>query len=313
MLLTSCCTLRSLVLVSAVAAVLTAQAVAGTLRVGAGLFQPAQATPLQWEDTELRAETRRDNETILLTLKVAGAPARSLALPDELQQVTALRRHGERLIVIGWMNSALASMVLLVDWRLGQVVDQFWAYAPSVSPDGSMVAFERFYPSHGVQGEESQYRLYRTTEPPQANRLTLSPNGSALRDAGLAAWPSDTVNGPRPNTGVAATRAHHRLSPLVWSADSSRFAVVDGRGTEAQVLLVMPGTLSVVQRHLISAPEALCLSAGRVPKGCPMVPTEAVALRHLADAVELVVDLGTSSAQARRLRLPLGGFSPVDR
>lgn len=313
MLLTSCCTLRALVLASTVAGVLTSQAVAGTLRVGAGLFQPAQATPLQWEDTELRAKTRRDKETFLLTLEVAGAPTRSLVLPDELQQITALRRHGERLIVIGRMNSALASMVLLVDWRLGQVVDQFWAYAPSISPDGSTIAFERLYPSHGVQGEESQYRVYRTPESPQANRPTLSRNGSALRDAGLAAWPSDTVNGPRPNTGVPATSAHHRLSPLVWSADSTRFAVVDARGTEAQVLLVVPGTLPLVQRHTISAPGALCLPVGKVPKDCPTVPIEAVALRHLADAVELAVDLGARSAPTRRLRLPLGGFTPVDR
>ncbi|HEX5687897.1 MAG TPA: hypothetical protein VFY73_28100 [Ideonella sp.] len=298
-----------LALAAAFAGVPTAQAAPGTLRVAAGLFQPAQAAPLQLDDTELRASTRRDGDAVLLRLEAAGTPARSLALPDELQQVTALRRHGDRLVVTGWMNSALASLVLVVDWRQAQVIDQFWAYAPSISPDGSLIAFERFYPSHGVQGEESQYRFYRTAESPQANRPALAPNGSASRDVGLAAWPADLAAGPRPNTGVPAARAHHRLSPLAWSADSTRFAVVDAQGSAAQVLLFTPNASPLARSHPIASPEALCLPVRATPRGCAAVPTEAVSLRHAADAVELSVHAGGGRAKPRSLSLPLAAFS----
>ncbi|WP_374563851.1 hypothetical protein [Ideonella sp.] len=306
----------SLTLATAFAAGLAtapAHAAHGTLRVAAGLFQPAQAAPLQLADSELRAATRRDGDALVLDLQPAGGPAHALALPEELQQVTALRRHGERLIVTGWMNSALASMVLVVDWRRAELADQFWAYAPSISPDGSLVAFERFYPSHGVQGEESQYRVYRTAESAQANRPTLAATGSALRDVGWAALPADTASGPRPNTGVGAAQAHHRLSPLVWSADSTRFAVVDGQGSAAQVLLVTPAA-ALVQAHPITSPDALCLPGRSAAKGCPVVPTEAVSLQHTTDAVALSVDLGRGQARPRGLRLPLSDFTAaVDR
>ncbi len=304
----------SLALATAFASGLTttpAHAAPGTLRVAAGLFQPAQAAPLRLADAELRATTRRDGDSIVLDLSPAGAPTHTLALPDELQQVTALRRLGDRVVVAGWMNSALASMVLIIDWRRAELVDQFWAYAPSISPDGSLIAFERFYPSHGVQGEESQYRFYRTAESPQANRPGLAPTGSALRDAGWAALPADTAAGPKPNIGVAAAQAHRRLSPLVWSADSTRFAVVDAQGSAAQVLLVTPAAAALVQAHPIASPDALCLPGRSAAKGCPVVPTEAVSLQHAADAVELSVDLGKGQAKARSLRLPLNGFAVV--
>lgn len=286
-----------------------AQAGPGALRVGGGLFEPAQAALVSFSDQALRAHARHEDGRVLLTLEPAGAPARTLALPDELQQPRVMRRHGDRLVVTGWMNSALASMVLLVDWRSAQVLDQFWAYAPSISPDGSLIAFERFYPSHGVQGEESQYRIYRTAESPEANRPALGATGSMLRDAGVAAWPADGAAGPRPNVGVPDARAHHRLSPLVWSADGTRFAVVDAQGASAQVLLVKPGATPVVEAHAIASPEALCLPVRGAAKGCPAVPTEAVSLRHASDAVELSVQLGTPKSAPRSVRLPLAGFT----
>lgn len=298
----------------------TAQAApAALVKTGAGLFQPASAPAKRWADEQLNASAVREANGWALLLQRPGAEPMRLPLPEELVQVTHLQRQGDRLVVTGWMNSALATAVVLVDWAQGSIVDQFWGYEVSVSPDASSIAFVRFHPSHFVQGEESQYRLYRTAWSAEANRrdvpaaLVRQGAVSRERDAGAAVFPLAAEERWRPNVQVPANQAHRHQSPLVWSADSQRLAFIDLQGGVARLVVVTVGAGNRAARtatQVLSRTDRLCLpSLGGT--GCPGVAVEAVRLRFVGDAVDIQVAPGGKALASAARQLPLAELQPL--
>lgn len=293
-----------------------AQGAGGTpqpgLKVGNGLFQPATA-PLparQWEG--LQASVTRAGPALEVRWRVPGQPEALLALPDEMAQVTGLHLHQGRLVVTAWMNGALATAVAVIDLAQARLLDVFWGYGVSVSPDASAIAFVRFHPSQFVSGPEDQYRLYRTALSNELNRADVPADwpgtGQAWRerDVGQPLYPLAREQRWRLNVEVPEAQAHRRLSPLQWSPDGRRLAWLDVQAGRVRLLVAevegAPGTERVLV-HELARPEALCL--GRPGAACGTVPTEGVSFRWTAQGLDIAVQpAGRGPERMRRVSWP---------
>src|SRR5439155_16929951 len=105
---------------------------------------------------------RQDDGTFLITsgehgnfkLEVTrpGRQVDAVALPDDVEQINSIDpAPGNKVIVIG-MASGLNDTVEIVDTLNPRVLDHFWAYDPTLSPDGQFISFIKFFPPHFVEG-----------------------------------------------------------------------------------------------------------------------------------------------------------------
>ena len=291
------------------------------LRTSGGLFDPEAAALPSWEgDGESASVVRRDGG-LALHIEGGGRPGLRAALPEEMLQATGVFRSGQKLVVTGWMNGALAGVVAIVDARTAQIVDRFWGYAVSVSPDAAAVAFVRFHPSYLVTGSESQYRVYRTARSPAENRLDL-PAGWAtgerhvpLRDVGQALYPLKRDERWRDNVEVPDALAHQRLSPLSWSADGRRLAFLDRQGESVSVVVAEWAGESTAHRVSVKAAvladySTLCTDRMTTAANCAHLPAEAMGFEWRTDALTVTAMTGGGSA-THSLRVPQTLLRPV--
>lgn len=215
--------------------------------VSDGVFDPRRPKEVVYadEDVQLRAiASPSEREPVLISVVSQGGPERRVSLPPEIAQVHSILRssaYADKVIVTGWMNSALAVGVVVLDLRQLAVVDYFWAYHPTPSPNGRYLAFVKFFPSHFVEGPEDQYRLYDLALSPQKNRdspapMPGDPGPDPKVDVGLPLYPAAAAL--RDNLGLTEEEAHHRASDFHWSADSLQLAFADYQAEQMRLIHV---------------------------------------------------------------------------
>ena len=276
-----------------------------------------------FRDAEVSAKVVKTPAGLGLSLSAAGVDRPSVvALGAAVDAVSAIKRSGDKLLVLGRLGPGDAAEVSVIDLRALALFDRFWAIQPALSPDGKLIAFVRFYPLGGVVGRESQYRVYRLGLSPVQNRSEFAKPApgdigpSALQDVGFALYPSYGGKPAQDNTDVPESLAHQHGSALFWSADSKSVGFVDAQGGTARTVVVSFADDASVNRVRVARLASLgnlCLRGAAV-RGCKMMPIESVTLKFetAADAVRVTL-LDRSSNQAMRtLDLPLNSFVPAE-
>ncbi|WP_374562883.1 hypothetical protein [Ideonella sp.] len=206
--------------------------------------EPSAAVSVkEYQDESLTARAVASASKSALSLRLQDGTNREIQLSRDVERVDLMARHGDRLAIVNQLFGGGAE-VMVVDWKSGEVVDRFWCYAPSLSPDHSSIAFVRFYPTHFVNSPESQYRVYRLDRTPAQNRQSSKDQaagiGSPAADLGLAVYPTGR-RAMRPNVEVPEAEAHQHMSTLVWSRDSKALAFVDAIGPKVEAVVVKVG------------------------------------------------------------------------
>jgi hypothetical protein len=268
------------------------------------------AADARFADATVQAQVVRKDDQLSLNLQTA-AGQRSVKLSDAVDRVQAIHRFGDRLVVLGRLGEGGATEVCIVEVSNGRIADRFWAYDPAVSPDGSMVAFVRFYPRHFSDGVESQYRLYRVGSSSDADQAPADKNHARV-DAGQPVF-ADAAQGrtPRANFGVADAVAHTHLSHLVWSADSSRFGVIDAHGKTVRALVWPVSAEGAPVAQVVEGMDSVCLPARN--DQCDELPFDAVSLTFDArgDALRLKINDRTLFPKGYSKAMPLKGFNTL--
>lgn len=120
-----------------------------------------------------------------------------------------------RLLIIGPASENLINVVI-VDLSKGSLIDSFYAFAPTLSPNRRWLAFRRFYPLHpGETIFSEQYMIYDTQKNRDENE-TIDPNGAAV--AGKPIYPIGKLF---QNANLPDTERHSIASDgFFWDADS---------------------------------------------------------------------------------------------
>ncbi len=214
---------------------------------------------------------RTGNWPLHVTLSQAGRADVVFELPHVLEQVSQLRTYKDRLIVEGWMNSARAADVAVFDLNTRQMIDEFWCYDPVVSPDGSRIAFVKFYPSHFVDNWEDQEMVYQVDASPRQNRpavpSTASETGSSKASikVGWPIYPLAAAELGRSNSSVSGGDTHHKLSHFVWSADSRRVGFLDAQSGRVSLIVNDTAALAPLANVSIYNPALSGTSAVALP------------------------------------------------
>jgi len=194
--------------------------------------------------------------TIRLT---TGKAYRDFELKNETVQIDqlVLTRHG-KIVVIGRVLPS-TSIVTLLDTASGSVLDMFFCFDPSLSPDGSYISFVKVYPAHFVQGESAQYELYRVAWSAEENRGPGIPV-SDFTNVGQPIYPTNALNKSNDNLNLGESDRHHLgSSDFFWLSDQT---VVFGDHYSGRLNLVrvaLGETIEVSSTPLDITPPKTCL------------------------------------------------------
>jgi len=185
---------------------------------------------------------------------------------DELHIIKAFR-----IAVIGRVL-ANTSIVSIVNSHTGRLIDSFYCFYPTVSPDRRLVAYVKVFPAHFVEGTSAEYLLYDFELSPQENRP--SSKAASLGDhmnVGFPIYPPGSLNLPSDNVLVAADKTHTIASDgFFWSKDSKMLGFADLWGRSTSVILadlsVNPHRPRIATKTL---PWQTILAAGKCPEYQP--------------------------------------------
>lgn len=193
-------------------------------------------------------------------------------LPDELAQIDRIQAGVNDMLLVKGMVNGSGSEVVLIDTRASRSVDSFLCYLPEFSPDGRWIAFIKFYPTHGVDGED-HYMVYDPTRTASQNR----PPGIGVIDrinVGLSVFPKKGQNAEYDNLH-GNEESIRSSSRLIWAQDSSAFVFAVRRGASSYLILT-----SIANRPFGISKEfrldtaSLCAESGRPGEDyCPVLVT----------------------------------------
>lgn len=218
---------------------------------GEKLFDPAQHQLVSYSDAEVNLGIVRRGKYLSVSVEPRGLPGSVLELPNEFAQVDQIRRViGDKAVVLGWANSSVKAVAIL-DLQRQSIIDHFWAYEPTLSPDGRWIAFIKFFPAHGVDSPESQYRLYDVAKTTTGNRPRRPDRGTGAPDpvteVGVSIYPLRASEIDRENVGVDDGTAHESASPFFWDADSSKLVFADAQAATMSIVMVSMSPTASVQ------------------------------------------------------------------
>jgi hypothetical protein len=203
-------------------------------RVGDLAFDPPHPAPVSYQDDEVSLHLNFSQPKLSVIVQKKGEPEHEILLPDEMAQVDEiLRAPASRAVVLGWANGDLSAVAVL-EINNASLGDFFYAYEPTVSPNGRYIAFIKFYPPHGygdTTGPEDHYMLYDVTRTSSQNRPT---GVAALRPfvvgtvVGTTVYPPNIGNRQGDNTGIDQGEEHSAaMQTFFWGPDSDRFLFAD--------------------------------------------------------------------------------------
>jgi hypothetical protein len=166
------------------------------------------------------------------------AGSKILDLADVLQKFSDARIFNDRVIVIAGLFSGDVSRIVIVDMKTGLIIDKFFCYAPSISPDGKYIVFIKFYPAHGVSSVEDHYAVYDSARSPADNRPRAGRTDAAT--VGDVFYPRATGNQEGDNVDITG-RPLHQMSgeKFFWMNDAKGFVFADRYGDDLRAVSVI--------------------------------------------------------------------------
>ena len=202
-----------------------------------------------YPDRQPQLSYRQDDGTFIITSGESGKfkleitrPGRQAVrvdLPDDVAQINGIDpAPGNKAVVIG-MGSSAVDTVEIVDTLNPHILDHFWAYDATLSPDGQFISFIKFFPPHFVEGPTDHVMVYDVTRSASENR----PAGIELDDqinVGRAVYPAN-IQTTDSNVGVPESEVTRvSLDMFFWAPDSSTFIFPAAFRTQMDLVMVTP-------------------------------------------------------------------------
>ncbi|MGC2108551.1 MAG: hypothetical protein WA655_03480 [Candidatus Korobacteraceae bacterium] len=194
-----------------------------------------------YRDDEITVESRKDDNSIVLSITSDHGQKKDVPLPAGIIQIQEIRRYADRLIVVGDIAAA-ASQVVIINVNNSTVADSFLDFYPVISPDGRFIAFVKWFLPHFNTGPgvpEDHEMLYDMTKSALGNR----PAGVAPDDdinVGFNVYPG---NGNKDGDNYVPERLAHTLrGGTFWSPNSTKLVFPDEAQSSLKLVLVtVPG------------------------------------------------------------------------
>lgn len=195
-------------------------------KVALGSFTPNNPPMVGYQDNNLKLSTIYTENQILLQIESPISAPLLVTLPDEMAQVTNLKPiYGDQIAAMGLVNSTV-SEIAIINWKKRKIVDTFYGYKPTISPDGRWIAFQEFFPPHFNDDIHSSYRVYDTSLDAKGNRHGL-PDISNAQLVGIIVYPLQA------NVQID----HVMAGNFFWGTQSNQFIFVTDEGKAVHLVL----------------------------------------------------------------------------
>jgi hypothetical protein len=277
------------------------------LRPADTLFDPSRKKALSYRDGGLTITLVNGKKNLSVDIASESQTSKRIELPSEIVQVNEIRAaHDGKAIVVGMVNGSTFEIVILNTISIS-VADTFFAYSPSISPNGRFIAFVKFYPAHFVDGTDDHCVLYDTFRSASENRLV---NGSLAdrTNVGLPVFPR-VPNRDGDNTDVPPLQQHHLMAQkFFWQSDSARYVFAETHATgEWSAVLVSLSTGVPSAAVAILERNQICARLGK--NNCDVTLAEA---ELTPDGVLLELQgVGADSALGEFIEYDYRQFSPI--
>jgi hypothetical protein len=222
-----------------------------------GYFSPQNPVPVSYSDAEVSIEAVSRNEHAALRIVEKNGHTGEVDMPSEVEQINVIRRVQQDVVVVLGMNNGDLSDVTVVQLSTGKILDKFFCYLPSLSPDGRYIAFVKFYPTHPGIPVEDHYMLYDTSKSPAENRPIGIPTTDWM-NVGTTVYPMGVANAPFDNY----RKADHSVAfyRFIWSPDSQTLLFADRSHSSIAVVRIALGSYGKSERiSVFSIPaEKMC-------------------------------------------------------
>ncbi|MCE4538925.1 hypothetical protein LXT12_16865 [Pelomonas sp. P7] len=230
-------------------------------------------------------------------------PSTEFSVPTTVANITSVWKLGELVIALGEVVPSRGYQEIdIFDSRTGQLLDAFWGYNMSVSPDRTKVAFVRPFPITGVEGVESQYMLFNLAKPRRDQREL----DDRRMNAGEQIYPSVV----RPNVNVSPLEAHTLASTLKWSPDGQELVFLDVVSSQVYLTMISPFSSSrgknITSRRLIPELNKLCMV--NASNDCINSPPNQIDLSFRSQEIQIAA---ASRDQTRNFSVNRAALSPT--
>lgn len=186
-------------------------------------FNPDNQRILVYRAESLKLKLYKKDRQLSISVEKEGRPSALVTLPKEVVQVNEIRAFKNMGIISGMVNGSVSEVLIIELDRLA-VVWQFYAYNPSISPNGQFIAFTKFFPPHFAEGTSDTNLLFDLNSIANTRDTSL---GDRV-NVGTVAYPPNATNREGDNTGVPANQSHHFLSQdFFWAPDSQNYVFAD--------------------------------------------------------------------------------------
>ena len=159
-------------------------------------------------------------------------------LENEIAQVDELHAISPSKGAVIGREMCDARMVTIVEVKTGKLIDSFYCFRPSVSPNKELVAYEKLFPLHFMGGVSAEYLVYDFAHTPTENRNAKVPVDNRMA-VGLPVFPPGSLNLPGDNITVDEPQRHTMASDsFFWSTDSKKIAFVDRSNAKNSFVVV---------------------------------------------------------------------------
>lgn len=214
-------------------------------KIGRGSFTPEIPSSVNYQDSNLILEPIYTTDQISVLIKdrestsqLKRLPDHQVTLPDEMAQLNEVRPiYGNKIVAIGLANSTV-SVITIIDRKTGVIIDTFYGYRPTISPNGHWIAFQEFFPPHSDEDIKSCYRVYDVSRNASRNR-----HGQA--DVSDTQWVGTSVYPSRPRSqqvecGATSKDREFMMSSytFLWGERSDQFIFAVSEGIALNLVLV---------------------------------------------------------------------------
>lgn len=141
------------------------------------------------------------------------------------------------LLLFGRNDHTTLYEIFRIDPTTGNILDKFWGYTPSLSPDGRWVLMRRMYPVQ-APGATDDYLLYDAAASPSENRRH-SISRADPNTAGSPVYPVLRDDEFRDNTNLPEDGIHaFRSDTFYWTPDSKCVSFADLRDGQLNLVLI---------------------------------------------------------------------------
>ena len=194
----------------------------------------------------------------------------------------------------------------VVDLKTQKVIDSFYCFYPSVSPDGQFVAYNEWFPLHpDPYHPSSVYYIYDLTKAPDENRMKPEPNQKGNPnpfDAGCPVYPKGSGRKPASNLVEDPTLAHSMVSRgMFWLDHEHIFTFVDQ----------CSGINKIVMVDVTQGIREMRLSERAIDRNDVIDPAKAEKCAKSSETSFYVVDMYVPEDRPGMLDIQFDSFVPI--